>query len=58
MTHCCQCENQVLVSIESQCDLCQGQIFSELQNAFNELQVEHLLEEWYAWETIPASYAA
>ena len=30
MTRCCQCENQALVSVETQCDLCQGQIQPEL----------------------------
>lgn len=58
MTRSCQCENQALVSIETQCDLCQGQIFPEFHQELNYPEINHLVDEWLAYEAFKTAYAA
>ncbi len=58
MTRCCQCENQALVSVETQCDLCQGQILPEMTEASHYPDLQELVEEWLAWESEEPAYAA
>lgn len=58
MTHSCQCENQALVSVETQCDLCHGQILTDLANVQHYADLSELVDEWLAWEANEPAYAA